>query len=121
MAYVERLDDWELQCLPKGNGASEAIQHEGGTCPVHPLQPISLWWFNEYSGNSWWAPINTARQHDWSKPCVYRTRTPPNGHPMKRERFAPPPPPERIDPLDKIALDFERLVDAVENFLARHP
>jgi len=40
---------------------------------------------------------------------------------MKRERFAPPPPPERIDPLDKIALDFERLVDAVENFLARHP
>jgi len=117
---VEYLDEFTLVRLPKGQGASEAIQHNGGTCPVDPLQPISVWWRS--MNGQWWHAINTAAAHDWSRPCIYRTRTPHRGHPMlaeaRRER-AQAHSPVVVTPLETIAMDFTRLVDAIENYLSR--
>lgn len=120
MGFVEYLDERSLADLPKGHGASRAIQHDGGPCPVHPLQPISVWWRS--SSGEWWVPKHTAAAHDWSRPCIYRTRTPRPGHPMhaeaRREKLKAQDP-VVVSPLETIAQDFTRLVDAIENYLSR--
>lgn len=121
IGFVDYVSPERLLTLPKGQGASAAIQHKGGACPVHPLQPISVWWRNPRN-SEWWVSIDTASTHDWSKPCVYRIRTPRAGHPMLREARR-----EKMEaqtlviatPIETIAQDFTRLVDAIENYLAR--
>lgn len=119
MNYVRFMPEDRMVCLPKGKGAGPAIQHHGGGCPVDPMQPISVWWCSDYHDQEWWHPIRMASQHDWSNPCIYRVRKPHAGHPMARRSAKQPESITIASPLEIIASDFTRLVDAVENYLAR--
>jgi hypothetical protein len=115
--YPETVSD--LRILPKGSGASEPIQHLGGVCPVHDLQPVSVWFeFNDGAG--YWYARRLAKDHNWTRPCVYRTRMPHKGHPMLRTASTPHAPAAvTVDPSHSIAQSLERIADALENWLAR--
>jgi hypothetical protein len=100
----------ELRLLPTARSSSEPLVNYGGDCPVHLDQPISIWRGPGAFGIGRWAPLFKASSWDWKNPCVYRTR----GAKLEYiEKQAAP------TPIETIALDFTRLVDAVENYLSR--